>query len=206
MRPALAEDTAVIALDTALHFLRAVELIDPEFFAAHVTDAEPAPQRILQVTAGIATETDEFRFAEDFSGLETFAKAGTVIATDGDKEVKTPHDDCILVMPNPPCTKGHARAAFRPRRDAVMTGDDDTRAMALEMAQALSLVRAGHTLYADILAAVKETVGRDGNADIPVLVKRLNEAITHLTRHATWRPAACSPGTIDLRVALDCIH
>ncbi len=59
-----------------------------------------------------------------------------------------------------------------------MTGDDDTRAMALEMAQALSLVRAGHTLYADILAAVKETVGRDGNADIPVLVKRLNEAIT----------------------------
>ena len=54
-----------------------------------------------------------------------------------------------------------------------MTGDDDTRAMALEMAQALSLVRAGHTLYADILAAVKETVGRDGNADIPVLVKRL---------------------------------
>ena len=101
-----AEDTAVIALDTALHFLRAVELIDPEFFAAHVTDAEPAPQRILQVTAGIATETDEFRFAEDFSGLETFAKAGTVIATDGDKEVKTPHDDCILVMPNPHARKG----------------------------------------------------------------------------------------------------
>ena len=59
-----------------------------------------------------------------------------------------------------------------------MIDDDDARSMALEMARALSLVRAGNALYADILAAVKETVGPDGDADIPVLVKRLNEAIT----------------------------
>ena len=44
----------------------------------------------------------------------------------------------------------------------------------MEMAQALALVRAGHTLYTDLLAAVRETVGPDGNADIP----RLNKAIT----------------------------
>lgn len=59
-----------------------------------------------------------------------------------------------------------------------MTGEEDARAMALEMAQALSLVRAGHTLYTDLLAAVRETVGPEGEADIPVLVRRLNEAIT----------------------------
>lgn len=59
-----------------------------------------------------------------------------------------------------------------------MSLGDDARAMAMEMAQALALLRAGHTLYADILSAVRETVGPDGDADIPILVQRLNEALT----------------------------
>ena len=101
-----AKPTATVALDTALYFLRAVDFIDPEFFAAHVTDTNPDPQRVLQVTAGVVTETNEFHFVENYSGLESFAEAGTVVATDGDKEVKTPHDDCILVMPNPHARKG----------------------------------------------------------------------------------------------------
>lgn len=101
-----ARQTGPIALDTALHFLRAVDFIDPDFFAAHVVDADPAPQRVLEVTGGLATETDDFKFVEDFKGLERFAKAGSVIAIDGGKEVTTPHDDCILVMPNPHSRKG----------------------------------------------------------------------------------------------------
>jgi hypothetical protein len=59
-----------------------------------------------------------------------------------------------------------------------MNDQDDARAMALEMVQALALLRAGHTLYSDILDAVKETVEADGEANIPVLVQRLNEALT----------------------------
>tara|TARA_Y100001934_G_scaffold225554_1_gene270349 strand:- start:278 stop:508 length:231 start_codon:yes stop_codon:yes gene_type:complete len=59
-----------------------------------------------------------------------------------------------------------------------MSAEDDARAMAMEMAQALTLVRAGHTLYTDLPAAVRETMGPYVNADIPVLVQRLNEAIT----------------------------
>ncbi len=101
-----ARDTGTIALDTALFFLRAVDFIDSDFFKAHVIDSEPAPQRVLEVTGGLATETDDFQFVEDFSGLESFTNAGTVIALDGGKEVRTPHDDCILVMPNPHARKG----------------------------------------------------------------------------------------------------
>ena len=59
-----------------------------------------------------------------------------------------------------------------------MTGANDTRAMAMEMAKALALLRAGHVLYADILDAVRETVSNKGEADIPTLVKRLNGALT----------------------------
>ena len=40
-----------------------------------------------------------------------------------------------------------------------MSAEDDARAMAMEMAQALTLVRAGHTLYTDLPAAVRQTMG-----------------------------------------------
>jgi hypothetical protein len=31
--------------------------------------------------------------------LEVVPRAGTVIATDGPKPIRTPYDDCVLVMP-----------------------------------------------------------------------------------------------------------
>jgi predicted deacylase len=101
-----ARDTGTIALDTALHFLRAVDFIDQDFFTAHVSDADPAPQRVLEVTGGLVTETDNFQFVEDFVGIESISDAGTVIAHDDGKEITTPHDNCILVMPNPHARKG----------------------------------------------------------------------------------------------------
>ena len=45
-------------------------------------------------------KTDRFLFAEPYIGLETIAKAGTVIAHDGDEPIVTPYDNCVLVMPN----------------------------------------------------------------------------------------------------------
>jgi hypothetical protein len=41
-----------------------------------------------------------FRFARVFTGLEVIAKAGTLIGWDGDREVRTPYDNCVLVMPS----------------------------------------------------------------------------------------------------------
>jgi hypothetical protein len=35
-----------------------------------------------------------------FTGLEVIAEAGTLIGWDGDREVRTPYDDCVLVMPS----------------------------------------------------------------------------------------------------------
>lgn len=101
-----ARRTAVTALDTALHFLRALDVIEPDFFAAHVDDAHPPAQRMLKVTGAVVSKTDDFRFVDDFHGLESFASAGAVIATDGGEDIVTPHDDCFLVMPNPHARKG----------------------------------------------------------------------------------------------------
>ena len=40
-------------------------------------------------------------------GGEIIPKAGTVIAQDGAREILTPHDDCLLVMPTPVAPRGH---------------------------------------------------------------------------------------------------
>jgi predicted deacylase len=43
---------------------------------------------------------DEMRIADPYTGLETFDKAGTVIAWSDGQPVSTPYDDCMLVMPS----------------------------------------------------------------------------------------------------------
>ena len=52
-----------------------------------------------RVTDAVTIETETFRFTSAFSGLETIAQAGTVIAYDGARPVVTPYDDCVLIMP-----------------------------------------------------------------------------------------------------------
>ena len=107
-----ARETATAAVDTAAHFLRATGAIGDDVFRDLVTEATPPPQRFLEVTGGVAAKTDSFRFAERYKGLETFSKGGSVIAHDGDEPVVTPHDDCVLIMPNHRAGKGQRVLRF----------------------------------------------------------------------------------------------
>ena len=63
------------------------------------TDAEPPPQRVIEVTHAITIASDRFRFLGDYKGLEVIPTAGTEIARDGDRVVRTPYDSCVLIMP-----------------------------------------------------------------------------------------------------------
>lgn len=110
-------DSAVVALDTALFFLKAVDMVDPGYFWEHVSDPEPPPQTVLEVTHGYTIRTDDFYFTSRFTGLERFPSAGEVFAVDGGEEVRTPYDDCVLVMPNHRAVKG--QRAFRLARPAA---------------------------------------------------------------------------------------
>jgi predicted deacylase len=95
-----ARDAAPAAIDSALYFLRALDMLPDGFFDAHVTTATPAAQQMLDVTHGYTTKTDRFAFAQPFVGLEEFADEGTLIATDGEEEIRTPYPRCVLVMPH----------------------------------------------------------------------------------------------------------
>src|SRR3546814_309271 len=69
------------------------------FAEAHLTVRQPPRQRMMDVTDGVAAETDDFRFVEEFVGFAHFQKDGALIAVDGGREVHTTYAGCILLMP-----------------------------------------------------------------------------------------------------------
>ncbi|MCZ6534019.1 MAG: succinylglutamate desuccinylase/aspartoacylase family protein [SAR324 cluster bacterium] len=88
-----------VARATALYFLRECGIVDAEFCAAHLPVSEKQPQTVVEVSTPVTITSTEFRFAEDYRGFETIKEAGSLIAYDGDQEIRTPYDDCVLVMP-----------------------------------------------------------------------------------------------------------
>jgi hypothetical protein len=89
-----------VAIDTTLRFLKTTGTVEAEWAEARLKLKPPAKQRVVRVTQPITAASANFRFARPWKGLEVIKKAGTLIATDGDKEWHTPYDDCVLVMPS----------------------------------------------------------------------------------------------------------
>ena len=70
----------------------------------------PAPQRapiFAQVTCAITARTNRFIFAHAYRGGEIVRAANSLIAHDGDEEIRTPYDDCLLVMPSLRAVRNH---------------------------------------------------------------------------------------------------
>lgn len=63
--------------------------------------AEPGNStRQAVVTDNVVARSASFGFVSPYDGGHVVEKAGTVIALDGDDEICTPYDDCVLIMPN----------------------------------------------------------------------------------------------------------
>ncbi len=89
-----------VAMETLLRFLITTGTLLPED-AAPLAPLLPRPApRVLEVTAAVTAETDRFTFQRPFKALEVIRKAGSLLGRDGEREVRTPHDDCVLVMPS----------------------------------------------------------------------------------------------------------
>ncbi|KAA2214554.1 M14 family metallopeptidase [Teichococcus oryzae] len=70
--------------------------------------ASPSPPpRLAEVTRTVVAGTHCFTFLHPFQGGEVIREAGTLLARDGESEIRTPHDDCLLVMPSPRTMRGH---------------------------------------------------------------------------------------------------
>lgn len=93
---------AEVANDVTLRFLIALGAVTRDDVAAlGGPDFATTPhQRVIEVTEAVTISGERFDFVETYRGLEVIPKKGTVIAHDGAREVRTPYDDCVLIMPS----------------------------------------------------------------------------------------------------------
>ena len=99
---------AEMATDVMLRFLIALGTLtrdDAQLLAGPDFDAHPR-QRTIQVTEAITITGDHFEFVQDFRGLEVLSPKGTLIGRDNGREVRTPYDNCVLIMPSRRLAKG----------------------------------------------------------------------------------------------------
>ncbi len=68
--------------------------------------ATPHPT-YAEVTHVITATTNRFTFTRNYHGGEIIPEAQTLIAHDGDTEIRTPHNNCLLVMPSLKPSRGH---------------------------------------------------------------------------------------------------
>jgi predicted deacylase len=99
---------AEVATDVMLRFLIALGTMaraDVKALAGPDFDARPR-QRVIEVTEAVTISGDKFEFVQDFRGLEVLSPKGTLIGHDNGREIRTPYDDCVLIMPSRRLAKG----------------------------------------------------------------------------------------------------
>lgn len=94
-----------LALDVAARFLIVAGVAHEDDVKDYLLPVAKPEQKVVDITDAVTIQTDDFRFAEDYKGMQIIEKAGTVIGYDGEREVKTPYDRCVLIQP----TLRHAR-------------------------------------------------------------------------------------------------
>jgi predicted deacylase len=88
-----------VARDVTARFLHMLGILPPDVLAGWITRAGGLPQ-VIRITDAVVARTNGFAFTEDFRGLECIPERGTLIGIDDGEEIRTPYDDCVLVMPS----------------------------------------------------------------------------------------------------------
>ncbi len=93
-----------VAMDMVARFLQASGCVQMGSQPGQLSKdwLQPLPQRqqAVKVTDAVVARSPELRFAQDWQGLQTVPKAGTLLAQDGETSFVTPYDQCTLVMPS----------------------------------------------------------------------------------------------------------
>lgn len=97
---------ARVAIETTYRFLHAVGQIDSETLVRFCGAERPPGQKVVEIVEVVTVKTDSFRFHGDYRGMEIIPVAGTEIGRDGDRAIRTPNDNCILIMPTRRLSRG----------------------------------------------------------------------------------------------------
>jgi len=89
-----------LAIAAAWRFLSMTGVISEETAAPHLSAHAQVKQKFVEVSGPYTIKTDSFRFVERYVGLEVIPAAGTIIGYDGEEPLKTPYENCVLIMPS----------------------------------------------------------------------------------------------------------
>ena len=89
-----------LAIAAAWRFLSMTGVISEETAAPHLSAHAQVKQKFVEVSGPYTIKTDSFRFVERYVGLEVIPAAGTIIGYDGEEALKTPYENCVLIMPS----------------------------------------------------------------------------------------------------------
>ncbi len=102
-----------VAKKVSVRFLRMHGMISYSESVGLVPDLDDLqPQKVIEVSDPVTIKTDSFRFATPYVGMEVVAQSGTVIGWDGAEEIRTPYENCVMIMPSRHCRKGTTAVRF----------------------------------------------------------------------------------------------
>jgi hypothetical protein len=99
------QTTVDVMLASVAGLLRHLDLVAQD--APLPPASRPAAARIATVTTAVTAMTSSFAFVQTYRGGDIIRRRNTLIAMDGETEIRTPHDDCLLVMPSLRPSRGH---------------------------------------------------------------------------------------------------
>jgi predicted deacylase len=91
--------SVAVAHATCLKFLEATGIITARQFGPLLPSGPARAQQVIKVSKAVTVEHEPFAYTRPVQGLDIVPRAGTVIATDGSVPIRTPYDNCVLVMP-----------------------------------------------------------------------------------------------------------
>lgn len=93
-------DSRLVAQDAVHRLLERTGVADPRDLPPAWRLDRPAAQWALEVTDAVVAETMDLRFAFTPTDLQVIERKGTVIGHEQGRDIVTPYDDCVLVMPS----------------------------------------------------------------------------------------------------------
>lgn len=95
------KDAGPRSIGICVDFLQTLGVVDPDFGIKNdITTEQSGSQQVVDIVCPVTVKSDKFEFADNFYGFEVLPKEGTLIAMDDELEIRTPHDDCVLIMPS----------------------------------------------------------------------------------------------------------
>jgi predicted deacylase len=88
-----------IARQSVLRFLRHFGMLEAALLERHLEPSPGTDKQLIEVTTTVTIGSNDFAFTIPVHALQTIASAGTTYAIDGGAPIRTPHDNCVLIMP-----------------------------------------------------------------------------------------------------------